>query len=263
LRRSARIGFADKREGDARPVNMIVERLRPENNQRAQLGNLMDPQTLLARRIGRWSAIALVAIALVYVGAGAIWLASNTDPARARGLQPSEPYLSILEILILLTTPALIALFAAIHAYAPPDRKTCGLAALGFVVLLVALTGSVHFVQLTVVRRTASATVAEVFALYTSDNRLSAALAVELLGWDFFFGFALLFAAPVFKGDMLQALVRAGLIVCGLLCLVGVAGPASGDMRFQLPAIMGYAFGFPFVCLLLAKLFTRSDKRVG
>jgi len=217
----------------------------------------MDPWTLLARRIGRWSAIALVALALVYIVTGAIWLASSTDSAQARGLQPSEPYLAILETLILLMTPALIALFAAIHAYAPPDRKTCSLAAFGFVILLVALTGAVHFVQLTAVRRTASATVAEVFTLYTSDNRLSMVLAVDLLGWDFFFGFALLFAAPVFKGDKLQAVVRAGLTVCGLLCLAGVAGPASGDMRFQLPAIMGYAFGFPFVCLLLAKLFTR------
>jgi len=220
----------------------------------------MDSWTLTDRRIGKWSAIALVALSAVYIATGAIWLVSNIDSARVQGLQPSEPYLAILETLLLLTTPALIALFAAIHAYAPPDRKTCSLAAFGFVILLVALMGVVHFVQLTVVRRTASATVAEVFTLYTSDNRLSAMLAVELLGWDFFFGFALLFAAPVFKGDKLPAVIRTGLIVCGLLCLAGIAGPASGDMRFQLPAILGYAFGFPIVCLFLAKLFAREEE---
>jgi hypothetical protein len=84
--------------------------------------------------------------------------------------------------------------------------------------------------------------------------------AAEMLGWDFFFGLALLFAAPVFKGARLQTAIRTGLIVSGLLCLLGFSGPASGDMRFQVSAILGYAFGFPFVCLLLAKLFGRTEE---
>jgi len=49
----------------------------------------------------------------------------------------------------------------------------------------------------------------------------------------------------------------------GLFCLVGLSGPASGDLRFQYPAIVGYAFVFPFVCLLLAILFARPSKSAG
>jgi hypothetical protein len=75
-------------------------------------------------------------------------------------------------------------------------------------------------------------------------------------------GFGLLFAAPIFKGGKLQAAIHASMTLSGLLCLVGVSGPASGDLRFQYPAILGYAFLFPFVCLLLAMLF-RSDKSAG
>jgi hypothetical protein len=179
------------------------------------------------------------------------------------GLQPSEPYLSILETLLLMVNPALVVLFAAIHTYAPADKKTCSLAAFGFVLLLVVLTGFVHFIQLVVLRRTASETVAEVFKFYPTDGRLTAMFAADMLAWDFFFGFALLFAAPVFKGDRLKDVIRLGLIVCGLLCLAGVAFPVSGDARLQLPAILGYAFGFPFVCLLLAKLFARSAESVS
>jgi hypothetical protein len=165
-----------------------------------------------------------------------------------------------MEILMLLLNPAMVVLFAAIHAYASPNKKTCSLAAFGFLLLLVAITGVVHFVNLTVVRRTTSVTITEAFGFYHSQNGgHSAMFAAEMLGWDFFFGLALLFAAPVFKGDRLQTAIRAGLIVSGLLCVIGFAGPASGDMRFQVLAILGYAFGFPVVSVLLAQLFARSE----
>jgi hypothetical protein len=221
----------------------------------------MDSWTPTDRRIGRWAAITVVVIAVVYITTGTIWLVSNISSVTIQTLAPSEPYLTIMEILMLLLNPAMVVLFAAIHVYAPPNKKTCSQAAFGFLLLLVAITGVVHFVHLTVIRRTTSVTVSEVFAFYHSRNDGHTAMfAAEMLGWDFFFGLALLFAAPVFKGDRLQAAIRTGLIVSGLLCLVGFSGPTSGDMRFQVLAILGYAFGFPFVCLLLAKLFARSEE---
>ena len=210
------------------------------------------------RRIGMWSAAAIVVLSLMYIGTGVVWLLYNMQTARARALEPAEPFLAILEILIVLCTPAFVALFAAIHAYAPPDRKTCSFAAFGFGVLLSGITGVVHFAQLTAIRRTGNRTIAEVFSLHDPSGRLAPMLAVDLVAWDFFLGFALLFAAPIFKGDKLQTAVRAFMTLSGLLCLIGTAGPASGELRFQYPAILGYAFVFPFVCLLLAILFARS-----
>ena len=47
----------------------------------------------------------------------------------------------------------------------------------------------------------------------------------------------------------------------GLLCLTGVVFLVTGNTQFQLPAILGYAFGFPSVCLLLVILFSRSELR--
>jgi hypothetical protein len=221
----------------------------------------MNSCTPTDRRIGRWAAIAVVAIALAYIATGTIWLVPNISWVTIQTLAPSEPYLTIMEILMLLLNPALVVLFAAIHAYAPANKKTCALAAFGFLLLLVAITGVVHFITLTVIRRTTSSVITEAFAFYQSrPGGASPMFAAEMLGWDFFFGLALLFAATVFKGDRLQAAIRIGLIVSGLLCLVGFSGPASGDMRFQVFAIVGYAFGFPFVCLLLARLFARPEE---
>ena len=221
----------------------------------------MKSWTPTDRRVGRWAAITVAVIAVAYISTGTIWLVSNISRVTIQTLAPSEPYLTIMEILMLLLNPAMVVLFAAIHSYAPPNKKTFSQAAFGFLLLLVAITGVVHFIHLTVIRRTTSTATAEVFAFYHSHgDGHSPMFAAEMLGWDFFFGLALLFAAFVFKGDRLQAAIRNGLIVSGLLCLVGFSGPASGDMRFQVLAILGYAFGFPFVCLLLARLFARSEE---
>lgn len=54
-------------------------------------------------------------------------------------------------------------------------------------------------------------------------------MAVELLAWHLFLGLALLFAAFGFQGRGKEAIVRFGLVICGVLCLVRLLGPALGD----------------------------------
>jgi len=210
-------------------------------------------------RIGKTSALTVVLLSAAYIATGAIWFVSHLDVVKTHGLQPTEPYLAILESLMLLVNPAVVALFAAIYRYAPVEKKTYSLAAFGFALVMVSLTAFVHFVQLFVVRQTTSAVVRELFSFYSSDGRMLPMFAADMLAWDFFFGFALLFNAPVFGGDRLQNAIRLALLVSGVLCLIGVAFPLTGNAKLQLPAILGYAFGFPFVCLLLARLFSRSE----
>ena len=215
-----------------------------------------------SRRIGKLSAITVVLLSAAYLVTGSIWFISHLEVVKTSGLQPGEPYLAILESLLFLVNPAIIALFAAIYAYAPAEKKTYSLAAFGFVLVMVCLTGFVHFVQLFVVRQTTSAVVREVFSFYSADGRMLPMFAADMLAWDFFFGFALLFTAPVFDGDRLQRAIRIALLVSGALCLIGVAFPVTGNSSFQLPAILGYAFGFPIVCFLLAILFSAQSCRL-
>jgi hypothetical protein len=48
---------------------------------------------------------------------------------------------------------------------------------------------------------------------------------------------------------------RVGLIIGGLLCLAGLAGPAIGDIALRWIGEAGYAVVFPIVWLLLALHF--------
>jgi hypothetical protein len=197
-------------------------------------------------RLGFWSASALCVIGVAYIVTLAVGFAS------AGFAKPIvDPVLAVMEILTLLSGPILVVLMAAVHAYAEPQYKVHSLVAFGFMVLLAGLTGSVHFVQLTAVRQSASA----------SLTWPSTAYALELLAWDLFLGLSLLFAAPVFTAGQLEGAVRTGLYVAGTLCIVGILGPASGEMRLQFIAVTGYAGVLPAVCLLLGMLFRRSRQR--
>jgi hypothetical protein len=212
------------------------------------------------RRVGMWSAWAVFGLWLVYLATGGTWLLFGGDPARRDPGTPVDPFRAILEILIVLVALAMIALMAAVHASAPPGAKTYSVAALAFMILAAGTTCGIHFVELTVVRHLGPASPPDLSVIFFTQWP-SVFFALDLLAWDLFLGISLLFAAPAFKGDGLQAAVRVGLILSGILCVAGTLGPALGDLRFQLLGITGYAALFPVVCLLLAILFGRAELR--
>jgi cytochrome bd-type quinol oxidase subunit 2 len=106
-----------------------------------------------ARRLGISSAAGTVFLVVAYgvtLVAGFLSLQSPQQPI-------GDPLFSILEILIILMMPVMVALMVAVHAWASPDTKAFSLMALVFMSLLAGLTCSLHFVILTVGRQAAFA----------------------------------------------------------------------------------------------------------
>lgn len=115
--------------------------------------------------------------------------------------------------------------------------------------LATGLTSAVHFVALTATRQLGSALLVWPSSPY----------AIELLAWDGFLGLSLVFAAFTFQAGGRERHVRRGLLVCGLLCLLGIVGPVVGNMRLQLVGVFAYGALLPGVCLLLSDLFRGDD----
>ena len=218
----------------------------------------MSEWTQPDRRIGMFSAIAMVTIIAVYISTGLIGVLAR--PPHSSTLQQVDPYLAILECLILLAAVTLVVMMAAVYAYAPPDRKAYALAALAFMIIFATLTCSVHFAALTVVRRIDPKLTSDLFRQLSFEASPTLALAVELLAWDFFFGLSMLFASRVFSGSRLENSLRTSMTLCGTLCVLGTLGPVTGEMRISWLGIMGYAFVLPIACVFLAILFARSGK---
>lgn len=197
-------------------------------------------------RLGSWSAVAVLLISVAYLVTLGIGVAVH-------GLAEPivDPILAVMEVLTLMSAPPMVVVMAAIHDYAPVNRKIFGLIALAFTILFAGATSVVHFVELTALRQLGSRAI-----VWPSP-----AYAVELLAWNLFLGLALLFAAPVFDGGGPERSVRRGLLVGGVLCVAGIVGPAVGNMRLQLVGVLGYAGVLPVVCFMLARLFRQLPCR--
>lgn len=203
-------------------------------------------------RIGMWSAWVLVPTFIAYFGAV---FASGA----ARGF-PKDPYWAIAEILTIVGAPIQVILFASIHESAPPRGKLYSLLGFGWMLVMAALTVTVHFVELTVARRIdvlAAPGLVRVFDFRSP----SLILGVELLAWHLFFGLSLLFAASAFRGPGMEAAVRVCLRVGGALCIAGLIGPVVGDPRLRLIGVFGYGVVFPISCVMMGFVFKQALAR--
>lgn len=195
--------------------------------------------------LGRWSSFAVFLVGVAYIVALVIGFAT-------RGLSAPivDPLLAVMEVLTLIAAPLMLVMMTAIYRRASDERKTMGLLALAFMLLMTGATSAVHFVNLTATRQLGSA-----LLVWPSP-----AYALELLAWDVFLGLSLVFAAFTFQGGRRENRVKRGLLVCGFLCLAGAVGPAVGNMRLQLVGVFAYGGMLPIVALVLSRTF-RGDAR--
>jgi len=206
-----------------------------------------------ARRLGMFSAAATAVLLVAYAATLAVGLAlleSPDDPIR-------DPMFTILEVLIIVMMPAMVALMVVVHAWAPRSIKALSLTSVIFMGLLAGLTCSLHFVVLTLSRHPAFAEQSWL-PVFMSFKWPSVVYSLDILGWDFFFALSMLFAAPAFNGSRLAVWVRGTMIASGMLALTGLFGVVLGNMQVRNIGILGYVGVFLVVCVLLAGLFYRT-----
>ena len=212
-----------------------------------------EPQAIAGTRSvllwGMGTAWAVAVLYVVYIG---VLFAGGV----AVGV-PREPYLAIAEILTSVGALIQVGLVSLIYDNAPPRAKTLSLVALGWMVLMAGLTVTVHFVQFTVARSIHLAATPELARLFGWEWP-SLLYAVELVAWHLFLGLSLLFAASAFRGRGAQATVRIGLRVSGSLCILGLVGPALGNLNWRMIGVFGYGVVFPVVCVVIGLVFKRA-----
>lgn len=207
----------------------------------------------IARRLGIFSAVGVVILGVAYAVTLAVGFLSLKSPQQPIG----DPMFSILEVLIIVMMPAMVALMVAVHAWAPSHAKALSLTAVVFMGLLAGMTCSLHFVILTLSRQATFAGQSWL-PLFLSFRWPSVAYALDILAWDVFFALSMFFAAPVFGGSRLATSIRVLMISSGVLALAGLSGVVAGDMQLRNIGILGYVGVFLVVAGLLAVLFYRA-----
>ena len=122
--------------------------------------------------------------------------------------------------------------------------------------LFAAMTSINRFVALTVVRQSAST---ENLALIMPYGWPSVMLALEILGWGFFMGLAIIAAAFVFRGSRLQSAIFWTMLVSGILCVSAAVTMIAGNMTIMLLGAIGWGPGLTLAAILTAIWFRQLE----
>jgi len=210
----------------------------------------VTPHTRDIGRIVAWSIFFLIIIYTIITVIGLINLESPQDPV-------SDPYLSVMEILIIIIAPLITICMVTIYLLVPKELKVYSLIALVFSTIFSTITCIVHFVILTI-SGTVELSGQEWVSYLLSWRWPSFAYSLDILAWDVFFAITMLFTAKVFKGERLSRLIRILLIISGILSLLGLIGVPLENMQIRMIGVIGYAVVSPFAFLLIGIFFHRS-----
>jgi hypothetical protein len=200
----------------------------------------------LGQSLGLWASSTYVVLGVAYVitlVAGFISNRNLNDPLK-------DPHLAIAELLILVMAPVMVAIAVAIHTTSSAEDQPYALMSLAWMIAAAGTTSIVHFVELTVARRVDHATLPGYDRVF-GWRWPSVLYAIDIVAWDIFFAFALLFAVPAVE----DTAARVGLVASGVLSLVGLVGPATNRLAWRHIGIFGYAVVFPVACISLFRYF--------
>jgi len=174
----------------------------------------------------------------------------------------TDPFLSLMSLLVVLMAPFLVLTMVAVHAYARPEQKSYSLAALAFMVLVAGITSIINFTLFFVARQPDRAAYPWVMS-YLASGWPPLPFALDYFTWDWFFALAMLFAAPVFSGTTLEKAARVLMILSAVLCILGLILLPISPAQGALVGTLGWGVAGPLVCLLLAGIFTRTRPDPG
>ena len=204
--------------------------------------------------LGLITSTSIVVLELAYAIAlilGLSQLESANDPI-------GDPYFTIMELLIIAMMPAFLVLAVSVYVSCGSQKKHYALAATVFATALAVVTTSVHSSILLLSREPEFEGLEQVF----SFEWPSVVYVLDVLAWDFFFGFFAVFLALSFERTGMELWIGLLLLLSGFLAFAGLVGATVGDMSIRNVGIIGYVGVFPLAAVLIAGLMLRRLRLV-
>lgn len=196
---------------------------------------------------------AVAALCLAYAIVLSVGLLTLPSPDH----QIQDPWFTLMEVLIIAISPAMVAFTVALHAWVPPGGKSIALLSVVFMGMCAVVTCSVHFAVLFLSREPAFAAAPWARPAF-SFTWPSVVYALDILAWDVFFPLAALFAAICVRGTGLAGTVRGLLFASAGLAFFGLLGAPLANMNIRNIGIIGYAVLFPVAAGSSAVIFRRA-----
>jgi hypothetical protein len=206
-----------------------------------------------SQRLGYIAGMLVAILCLAY--AVVLFIGLLTLPSKDQQIQ--DPWFTLMEVLIIAISPAMVAFTVALRAWVPSDRKEVALLSVVFMAMCSVVTCSVHFAVLALSRQPLFAD-SQWARPVLSFTWPSVVYALDILAWDFFFPLAALFAALSVQDTILAGRVRGLLLASAGLAFLGLVGVPIANMEVRNIGIIGYAFLFPVAAALSAVTFRHS-----
>lgn len=216
---------------------------RTDNIQACQLG-----------KVAATVVFVLICAYLLVLGVGLLSLPSVHAPI-------ADPWLTLLELIILVLTPGLMLLAVALHACASGIGRALGLCGVIFVSQTTVITMSIHFTLLTVGGTpdiAGSAWWRTAFAFQWP----SVVYALDILAWDVFFALGMACLAFSVGGTRAAPPLRRWLLVSGAVAFAGLVGVFTANMMTRNVGILGYTLFLLPVMYLARRHFEELGDQV-
>jgi hypothetical protein len=207
----------------------------------------------LPSKLGFWSSLAGVLLCLVYL------LALLGNMLATGSLQLTEPYQTVISLVILLACPLLVFVAAALHGAIQGSRQILSLLGLSLIVVFAALGGVNRYISLTVVPAAQAAGDTAGLEWIMPYGWPSITSALEMLAWGLFLGLAFLVIAPIFRSDKLGEAIFWTCIVTGLLCFLALLGQVFNAPALMTMGLLAWGPGLALFLVLMAIWFRKRS----
>jgi hypothetical protein len=165
-------------------------------------------------------------------------------------------------VISLMFCPLIVILMASLHSVTVPEQKVFSQISLAFTLLFAISVSINRFTQLGAVRQNIAAGRTEGLHWFLPYGDNSAMLGLEMLGWGWFLGLALIFAAPIFSRGKLQGWIKWLMVLYGVLGIISSAGFLAAS---PISVIGFFAWGLVLYIItgLLIVYFRRNGRVTG
>lgn len=223
----------------------------PQSDTPLSSHHTLEARANLTCSLGFWSAV-------LATGAGVLYFLVIVAAAITGQMTfPPPDWLQLFGgIISLLFCPVMVVVMACLHTITPANKQVLSQISLAFTLLFATAVTINRFVQLGVVRQSMALGETEGITWFLAYGERSIMFALEMLGWGWFLGLALLFAAPIFTAPGYQRWLRWLLLLYGVLALVSAVAHLLAS---PLVAVGFVAWGFILFLVtgLLAVYFQR------
>jgi len=198
--------------------------------------------------IGFWSALITTFGGIIYflVILGLILTRQFTFP-------PSDAIQLFGGISSLLLCPMIVTTMVCLHTVTAPEKKALSQSSLAFTLLFAMAVSINRFTQLGAVRQSMASDIVQGLDWFLPYGNHSVMFGLEIMGWGWFLGLAMLIAAPIFSGGR-----RWLMILYGVLGLISAIAFLAGSPL----AVIGFvAWGvILFIITGLLTVYFKQEK---